>query len=197
MFISDFVHFEMERKASKMSRQHECSTCGVTFSKLSFLQQHRRLLNHHDLFRCDICSKSFNRKDNFIRHQSRHSDNASFECHLCGKLFSRPDNLNRHRQQHDNQYDGAIKRPVENDENEHIPQKRRRLPKDADPHEFYTLRVENQSYIPKFRTTSTNYKITFKDIEVDNLPDILRTLKTLFQSIISNITEFMDPTDLV
>jgi hypothetical protein len=71
------------------------------------------------------------------------------------------------------------------------------LPKDVDPHEFYTLRVENQSYIPKFRTTSTNYKITFKGIEVDNLPDILRTLRTLFQSIISNITEFMVPTDLI
>ena len=32
---------------------------------------------------------------------------------------------------------------------------------------------------------------------MDNLPDILRTLRTLSQSIISNITEFMDPTDLV
>jgi hypothetical protein len=36
------------------------------------------------------------------------------------------------------------------------------LPKDVDPHEFYTLRVENQSYIPKFRTTSTNYKLLLK-----------------------------------
>ena len=32
---------------------------------------------------------------------------------------------------------------------------------------------------------------------MDNLPDILRTLRTLSQSIISNISEFMDPTDLV
>jgi len=171
------VHFKMDYQRGKT---YSCQQCGAEYFKQSLLQQHQRLLNHHDIFTCNVCQKTFNRKDNFIRHKARHLENSSFECPHCGKLFSRQDSLNRHRQQHYNQYGGAIKRPLENNENEHPPEKRRRLPKGVDPQEFYTLRVKNQSYIPKFRTTSTNYKITFQGIEVDNLPDILRTLRKLF-----------------
>ena len=66
--------------------------------------------------------------------------------------------------------------------------KRKRLVNDVDPQDSVTLNVVNQSYIPKFCTTSTNYKITCNSIKVDNLRDILITLRKLFQSIINNIT---------
>jgi hypothetical protein len=39
--------------------------------------------------------------------------------------------------------------------------------------------------------------VSFKELEVQELPKILKTLRPLFQSIISNINEFMHPTDLI
>jgi len=82
-----------------------------------------RLLNHHDLFKCETCTKSYDRKDNLARNQLRYQEETLYQCPHCGKLFSRQDSLNRHKQQHYQQYGGAIKRAVENDENEYPPKK--------------------------------------------------------------------------
>ena len=51
--------------------------------------------------------------------------------------------------------------------------------------------------MPKFSTTSTRYRVTFQDLEIRGVPNILKSLRLLFSSIIKNITEFMEPTDLV
>jgi hypothetical protein len=39
--------------------------------------------------------------------------------------------------------------------------------------------------------------VSFKELEVQKLPKILKKIRLLFQSIISKITEFMQPTDLI
>jgi len=63
--------------------------------------------------------------------------------------------------------------------------------------DHYTLRVVKETDIPKFQTKATYYKVDFRDLEVRDLPDILKTLKRLFQSLINNMLEFMDTHDLV
>lgn len=187
----------MEHSSGKMSRKYDCQQCGASFSKLSLLTEHKRLLGHRDDFMCSICHKKFGRKANLERHLIRHQNGSSYECPHCGKVFNRPDSLNRHRQQHYTQYGGALKRPAsERDENEQ-PKPKKRLTKESKPEDYYTIRKLKESYISKFHTNTTNYNITFRDIEVNNLPDILKTLKMLFQSIIVNLTQFMAPSDLV
>lgn len=177
-------------------RTYSCQQCGADFSKQSLLQQHQRLLNHHDTFQCKHCQKIFNRKDNFIRHQLRHQNGTSYQCPHCGKLFTRQEQLNEHRQQHYAQYGGALKRPAENNENEE-PLPKRRLTAENNPEHFYSIQIIKETQIPKFQTKSTNYRVTFQELDVKSLPEILRTLKILFQSIIDNITHFIDKTDLV
>lgn len=77
------------------------------------------------------------------------------------------------------------------------PPPKQHLAKDAIVDNYYTLRVVKETRIPKFQTTATHYKVDFKDFEVRELSDILKTLKRLFQSLFENITEFMEPFDLV
>jgi len=89
-----------------------------------------------------------------------------------------------------------MKRPSENDENVD-PQPKRRLPKDTEVDDNYTLKVVKETNIPKLQTKATHYKVDFRYVEVRDLPDILKTLKRLFQSLIDNITEFMKSNDLV
>jgi len=101
---------------------------GVLQTKLVKTTYIVRLLYHHDLFKCETCTKSYGRKDDLVRHQLRYQEETLYQCPHCGKLFSRQDSLNRYRQQHYNQYGGAIKRAVENDENEYPPQKGRDWP---------------------------------------------------------------------
>jgi hypothetical protein len=126
----------------------------------------------------------------------RHQEGTSYQYSHCGKLFSRQEQLNEHRQQHYVQYGGAFKRPAENDENEE-PRPKMRLTKESNPENVYSMQILKESQIPKFQTKSTNYRITFNEHEVKSLPEILRTMKILFQSIIENITHFIDKTDLV
>ncbi|CAC5391666.1 unnamed protein product [Mytilus coruscus] len=62
---------------------------------------------------------------------------------------------------------------------------------------MYTIKVMGEHRMQKFNTTSTLYNVTFKDLDIRGIPNILKSLKVLFDSIIKNITEFMDPSDLV
>jgi hypothetical protein len=48
------------------------------------------------------------------------------------------------------------------------------------PEDFYTLKVLKETNVPKFRTKATSYKVTFHELDVKGLPDILKTLKRLF-----------------
>lgn len=55
----------------------------------------------------------------------------------------------------------------------------------------------NEKRIEKFSTTASYYKISVNDIEVRELPNIIKTLKQIFQSIIDSITGKMPSTDKV
>ena len=175
---------------------YSCQQCGAEYSQAALLQQHQRLLKHHDIFTCNVCQKTFNRKDNLTRHELKHQDGSLFHCNDCGKLFGRKDNLQRHVDQHHNRYGGGANRPASIDENEE-PMRKKRITAESNPENYYTLRVTKEQCIPKFNTTALHYKVDVKNLDVRDLPDIVKTFKVLFQSIISNITEFMQPNDLV
>ncbi|CAG2201391.1 MGMT [Mytilus edulis] len=112
----------------------------------------------------------------------------------CGLLCSRVDSLQRHTEEKHTQTGGGSKRKAMNDEN---PVLKRHITRKDNPEQFYDLRVLSTQPIPKFNTTTTRYKVSFKELEVQDLPQILKTLRLLFGSIINNITEFMQSTDLI
>lgn len=174
--------------------EHTCQQCGIQFSKKSLLLKHQRDLGHHTSFKCETCGENFGRKDNLDRYMKRHKDESLYQCNECGTLFSRNDSLQLHMRRYHNQVGQGLKRKGEN-VNE-TPVKRRLTKKDS-PDRFYDLRVVTERNIPKFRTKSTTYKVTFKELEVHDLPKILKTLGLLFKSLMKDLTEFMESEDLV
>jgi len=75
------------------------------------------------------------------------------------------------------------------------PVKRRRV--QENPNDFYTIRDISEKHIEKFKNTATYYKIDIQDLEVRDLPIILKTLKAIFQSILDRVTANIPSTDLV
>lgn len=174
--------------------EHTCQHCGMKFSKKSLLLKHQRDLEHHERFDCKICRKKFGRKYNLERHIVRHKDESLHQCSECGTFFSRKDGLELLMRHYHNQVERCLKRNGDN-VNE-TPVKRRLTRKDTSDR-FYDLRVISERNIPKFRTTSTAYKVTFKELEVRDLPKILQTLALLFRSLIKDLTEFMKSENLI
>ena len=169
-----------------------CETCGASFPKLSQLLQHRRTENHWK-HRCESCNKSFSKKQNLERHVERHNKENNQHCPECLKVFARENALNEHlHQQHG--WPRVVKRPVENQEGGGAT-KRQKLAED--PSRFYNVEKVGERKIEKFRSTATYYKVNIKDMEVDGLPNILKTLKQIFQSILNDITHMIPDTDLV
>ena len=166
----------------------------MRFPKKSLLLSHQRHLGHTQQFNCTICCKTFGRKDNLDRHMSRHRDGSLFQCNDCGILFSREDSLNRHRDQKHGQIGRGSKRQAKKD-NTNV--QKRKVTRGDDPEQFYDLRVVATQNMPKFSTQTTRYKVAFKELEVQELPMILKTLRILLGSVISNITEFMKSDDLI
>ncbi|CAG2256487.1 unnamed protein product [Mytilus edulis] len=161
--------------------------------KLGMLIIHRQQFEHKDIYPCTICQKTFGRKDNLDRHILTHQG-SSFQCNDCGKPFSRYDNLQRHREEKHTEIGRGLKRPSDDDPNK---SSKRPLTSKDDPEQFYDLRVLLKQHMPKFNTSTTRYKVSFKELEVMELSEILETLRMLFQSIINKITEFMTSTDLI
>ncbi len=54
-----------------------------------------------------------------------------------------------------------------------------------------------QQNIKKFGTTATSYNVQFKELEVVDVPDILKTLKQLFGAIIEDVTLNAKPNDMM
>ncbi|VDI13173.1 Hypothetical predicted protein [Mytilus galloprovincialis] len=114
--------------------------------------------------------------------------------HRQSKQHEIKDSLQRHLEQVHNQAGGGLKRKYTS---ENSASKKRRLTKKDKPDRFYDLSVVSERNLPKFRTKSTAYKVTFKELEVRGLPQILVTLQLLFQSLIKDMTEFMKTDDLI
>ncbi|CAG2245162.1 unnamed protein product [Mytilus edulis] len=127
------------------------------------------------------------------KHHRQSKQHEMYKCDICGKNFGRKYNFERHLLRHK---DDALyrKRKVTT---ENGATKKRRLTKKDKPDRFYDLRVVSERNLPKFRTKSTAYKVSFKDIEVRGLPQILKMLQLLFQSLIKDMTEFMKTDDLI
>ena len=104
----------------------------------------------------------------------KHQDGSLFHCNDCGKLFGRKDNLQRHVEQHHNQYGSGGKRPASSDENEE-PIRKKRLTAENNPENYYTLRVTKEQRIPTFNTTALHYKVDVKNLDVRDLPNIVKT----------------------
>ena len=174
---------------------YQCKECASSFPKLSQLLQHRRVQNHWRKFTCPSCKKTFSRKDNLDRHLKKHADEKNQHCPECLKVFTRKDALDDHLHiKHG--WSAAAKRPAELQIGGGAV-KRQRLLKSDDPSDFYTLERVSERKIEKFKTKAVYYKIGIKDVEVRDLPNILKTLKTLFNSIIERIAENIPSNDLV
>lgn len=185
---------KLENREKKMSRKYECQQCGALFSRLGMLISHRRQFGHKDIDPCNICQKTFGRKDNLDRHMMRHKNGSLFRCNDCGSLFSRPDSLQHHQEDKHNQIGRGLKRGAIDDGNTML---KRRITGKDDPEKMYDLRLMSTQHMPKFNTLITRYRESFKELKVQELPKILKTLRLLFGSLISNITELMKSTDLI
>ena len=45
--------------------------------------------------------------------------------------------------------------------------------------------------MPRFNTESNEYRVTFNELNVQSVPDILKTLQNLFDSILTDVTKGM------
>jgi len=184
----------MECPPGKMSQKYECNQCGSSFSKSSLLQEHRRILGHREIFFCHFCQKIFYRKDNLEAHKKKHGNGDCHECDVCHQIFSYEDSLDIHKRNCHLQIGTGFKRKSDDLEG---PPVKRRITKYDDPEDSYRISVIGGQQMPKFNTTSTRYQITFKALEIRGIPNILKSLRILFNSIIKNITEYMNSSDLV
>lgn len=171
---------------------YACEECGTEFDKLSNLKKHRRTENHWRRFVCQSCKKTFTRKDNLDRHLKKHDNENNYQCPDCLKVFTRRETLDTHINRHHNQTGGAQKRPSINEDESPLIKK---LRKDDDPRQFYSVKKIREQKIEKFRTIGSTYKVNFKNIEVTE--DVLLTLKRIFKAIFEDITKGAKSNDLV
>jgi hypothetical protein len=69
----------------------------------------------------------------------------------------------------------------------------KRMKKNDDPRDFYTITKVNEQRMEKFKTTSSTYKVNFKDLEVTE--NVLATLNQLFTAIFDELTTEAKPED--
>ncbi|WAR10922.1 hypothetical protein MAR_035998 [Mya arenaria] len=65
------------------------------------------------------------------------------------------------------------------------------------PANFYNIEKTGERRIEKFKTTASYFTVRIKDLEKQLLSTILKTLNTIFQSILEHITEMILSTYLV
>ena len=178
-----------------MDKKYICHQCGAKYAKPSALAEHRRIWGHHDIFPCDVCHKTFSREDNLRQHRLKHDNTSYHECGDCHQVFNRPDSLELHRERHHSQTGGGRKRRSTSPQPG--PSNKKKVTNYDNPSDMYTIQAMDEHFMPKFRTSSTRYRVTFKDLNVRNLPNIMKILQKLFTSIIRDLTEFMNSSDLV
>jgi hypothetical protein len=123
----------------------------------------------------------------------KHADKNNQHCPECLKVFTREGALDEHLHQ-EHGWSREAKRPFDNQEGGGA-RKRRKL--EEDPKTFYNIEKVGERKIEKFKTTATYYKVSIQDLEIEGLQNILKTLKTVFESILETITGTLPATDLV
>ena len=71
----------------------------------------------------------------------------------------------------------------------------KRLKTGDDPRQFYTVTKINEQRMEKFKTTSTTYKINFKNIDITD--NVVSSLRHLITSILEDMTSGAKSTDLL
>lgn len=138
--------------------------------------------------------QTFAREDNLKTHREKHGNNTYYECDICYKVFGRKDNLDLHKQNHHLQQGRGSKRNLDQILSTSV---KRQITKYDIPENSYTIRAVDEQIMPKFNTRFMRYKVTFHGLEIRSLPNILKSLKILFTSILKDITEYINKTDLV
>jgi hypothetical protein len=127
----------------------------------------------------------------------KHADENTYHFPECLRVFTRKDALDEHFIQHDSQSGGSRKRSLVDEQDDIIERKRQKLTPKDNAKEFYHMEKINEKSIEKFNTTASYYKIKIKDLEVRDLPNILKTLKVIFESIVTTLTKHIPSNDLV
>jgi hypothetical protein len=65
------------------------------------------------------------------------------------------------------------------------------------PDQYYTITKEKEKKLPRFNIESNEYRVTFNELNVQSVPDILKTLQNLFDSILTDVTKGIQKEDLV
>ncbi|WAR06288.1 hypothetical protein MAR_021657 [Mya arenaria] len=129
---------------------------------------------------------------NFDRHLRKHNDENSHHCPKCLRALTRDDALDE-LLHHEHSW-SKTKRSSDSQEGGGAA-KRQKL--EDSTASFYDIEKVGVNKIEQFRTTAIYYKVNVKNLEIQELPSILKTLKTIFQSILEHITEMIMDTDLV
>ena len=129
----------------------------------------KRLLGDRDIVLCHIRPKAFFIEDNLQTYRRNHHRKGFHQCDLFNQVLR---------------------------ENNDPPFKRRITKYDDREHSFIIVLIGEQ-VISTFIVLSTRNRVTFHDLDNRGRPNILKSLRLLFQSVIKNITEFMEPSDLV
>ena len=164
-------------------RSYNCEECNTSFATLGELMTHRNATGH--LLACPKCPKRFVQKKNLTKHIKRHYDEHN--CPVCSKVFNTSTNLNRHM----NSQHGAGKRKLPEEQ-----QSAKKFKAD-NPKSYYDMQKVREQRFRKFNATGTTYQVTFQDVEDEGLVKALKALKTIFQSILDELSEKTSANDLI
>ncbi|CAH0554532.1 unnamed protein product [Brassicogethes aeneus] len=82
----------------------DCEVCSKTFSKGSYLTQHRKACHSGDKpFKCKKCGKRFSSKEECDVHYQKHMGSKQFQCKFCEKQFNYKIDIRRHESLHTGQ----------------------------------------------------------------------------------------------
>jgi hypothetical protein len=65
------------------------------------------------------------------------------------------------------------------------------------PDQYHTITKEKGKKMPRFNTESNEYRVTFNELNVHSVPDILKTLQNLFDSVLPDVTKGMRTTHVI
>ena len=99
-------------------------------------------------------------------------------------MFNQSNHLKRHLVQHDSvQYGAGPASP-----------KQRKI---DNPRDHYNITKERIVQSSKFNTDKTVFKVAFKDLEIETLPEVMTTLHKIFECVIEDTTNGADPKDKI
>lgn len=82
-------------------KPHQCELCGKSYSQLSGLGIHQKLVHQLDKdHECKLCEKRFGTKGGLVSHMRIHTKETPFKCAKCPKSFAHLATLINHKKTH-------------------------------------------------------------------------------------------------